>query len=57
MGSRVILKPSVYRYDEGYGGPSWVAELDHITWQDWTAFDTWEAALEHALWLGACASG
>ena len=57
MGSRVILKPSVYRYDEGYGGPSWVAELDHVTWQDRTAFDTWEEALEHALWLGACASG
>lgn len=47
MTSQIILKPDVYKYDD-----SWVAELDHISWIDRTEFDTWERALEHALWLG-----
>lgn len=50
--SRVILKPTVY-WSERYGG-TWVAELDYISWQDTTYFDTWEKALDHALWLGFC---
>ena len=56
MGSRVILKPSVYYYSAG-AAEYWVAELDHISWVDRTDFDTWEQAMEHALWLGACANG
>jgi hypothetical protein len=52
MSSRVILKPSVYKYDD-----HWVAELDHISWAEGMDFDTWEAALEHALWLNASANG
>lgn len=50
MASSVALKPSVY-----WDGANWVAELDHISWQDWTPYDTWEKALEKALWLGLCA--
>jgi hypothetical protein len=50
MASRVILKPSVYR-----DGDRWVAELDHISWIDASDYDTWEAALNKALWLGLCA--
>ena len=52
MASRVLLKPSVYKSDD-----VWVAELDHITWQDMTEFDAWEDALDHALWLGWCTNG
>lgn len=50
MSSRVILKPSVWKWDD-----HWVSELDHITWVDRTHFDDWDKALDHALWLGLCA--
>lgn len=43
----MIRKPVVYKYDD-----AWCAELDHISWQDTTDFDTWDKALDHALWLG-----
>ena len=52
MGSRVVLKPSVY-WDTCF--EAWASELDHITWTDSTHFDTWDKALDHALWLGLCA--
>lgn len=50
MSSRVILKPSVYKYED-----YWVSELDHISWVDRTDFNCWENAVDHALWLGLSA--
>lgn len=44
----LILKPKVYKSRTG----AWVAELDYISWSDWSYFETWERAYEHALWLG-----
>lgn len=51
MTTKLELKPSVYKLTSGH----WVAELDWISWTDTSYFDSWEDALEHALWLGQCA--
>lgn len=41
------MKPTVYWHDN-----AWWAELAHPSWTDITPFDTWEDAIDHALWLG-----
>lgn len=39
-------KPRVH-----WDGYYWVAQLDHGSWVESGDFDSWQAALEHALWL------
>ena len=42
------MRPEVFKGAMGH----WIASLDHGSWDEWTPFDTWELAVDHALWLG-----
>ena len=49
--TKLILKPEVYKCQDG----TWAARLDYISWEDISYYETWEDALEGALWKGLCA--
>lgn len=48
--SKAIIKPG--RPEVRKDGELWCASLDHGTWVEFTHYDTWDLAMEHALWIG-----
>lgn len=44
----IAEKPRVFKDASGH----WQVELEHQNWVESTWFDTWDHAMEHALWIG-----